>query len=144
MDNRILFTAYCEKAQGYDVRFISKDINARVKADVIGIEAFDYIKDVVSQDQLFKGWMTLQVPAIQLKKEIPDDLLELAKEYKFAINEFALVESRNNPFNYSIFRYLGNNKFKAVHNPVLRWPLESRNPQQLMALDLLFDDQFNW
>ena len=68
VDNRILYTAYCQKAHGYDVRFISKDINARVKSDVIGIEAFDYIKDVVSQEQLFKGWITLQVPPVQLKK----------------------------------------------------------------------------
>ena len=139
-DNRILYTAYCEKAQGYDVRFISKDINARVKSDVIGIESFDYIKDVVSQDQFFKGWITLQVPAVQLKKEVPDDLLELTKEYKFAINEFVLVESRNNPFNNVLFRYLGNGKFKSVHAPALKWPLEARNPQQLMALDLLFDN----
>ena len=140
MDNRILYTAYCQKAQGYEVRFISKDINARVKSDVIGIESFDYIKDAVSQDQIFKGWITLQVPAVQLKKDVPEDLLDLTKEYKFAINEFALVESRNNPFNNALFRYIGNGKFKPVHAPALKWPLEARNPQQLMALDLLFDN----
>lgn len=138
-DNRILYTAYCQKAHGYDVRFISKDINARVKSDVIGIESLDYVKDVVSHEQLFKGWITLQVPAVQLKKDIPEDLLEFHKEYKCAINEFVLVESRNNPFNYALFRYLGNGKFKTVKTPTLKWPLEPRNPQQLMALDLLFD-----
>ena len=79
LDNRIIFTAYCEKLKGYDVRFISKDINARVKSDVIGIPAFDYIKDVVSADQLYKGWVTLQVPSVQLKKDVPEDLLELGK-----------------------------------------------------------------
>ncbi len=140
MDNKILYTAYCEKSQGFDVRFISKDINARVKSDVIGIPAFDYIKDVVSHEQLFKGWIRVQVPSVQLKKEFPDDLLELTKEYKFSINEYALVESKNNPFNYLVFRYIGGGKFKPVRSPNLRWPLEARNPQQLMALDLLFDD----
>ena len=139
-DNRILYTAYCEKSLGYDVRFISKDINARVKSDVIGIPSFDYIKDVISADQLFKGWITLQVPAVQLKKEVPDDLIALTKEYKFALNEFALVESRNNPFNYVLFRYIGGGKFKPVRAPQLQWPLEPRNPQQLMALDLLLDN----
>ena len=84
--------------------------------------------------------MTLQVPAVQLKKDIPDDLIELSKEYKFSINEFALVESKNNPFNNALFRYIGGGKFKPVHTPHLKWPLEARNPQQLMALDLLFDD----
>ncbi len=139
LDNRIIFTAYCEKLKGYDVRFISKDINARVKSDVIGIPAFDYIKDVVSADQLYKGWVTLQVPSVQLKRDVPEDLLSLAKEYKFSLNEFALVESKNNPFNYVVFRYVGGGRFKQVRAPQLRWPLEARNPQQLMALDLLFD-----
>ncbi len=140
VDNRILYTAYCEKALGYDVRFISKDINARVKSDAIGIPAMDYEKDVVPKDEFYKGWITLQVPAVQLKKEVPEDLLALAKDYKFAINEFAMVESRNNPFNYAVFRYIGGGKFKPVQAPKLKWPLEPRNPQQLMALDLLFDD----
>jgi PhoH-like ATPase len=140
MDNRILYTAYNEKQLGYDVQFISKDISARVKADVLGIPAFDYIQDTVPENQIFKGWITVQVPSVQLKKEVPDDLVELTKEYKFALNEFALVESRNNPFNYAVFRYVGNGKFKRVIAPKLKWPLEARNPQQLMALDLLFDD----
>ena len=36
-DNKILLTAFFMKQEGYDVRFISKDINARVKADALGI-----------------------------------------------------------------------------------------------------------
>ncbi len=140
VDNRILYTAYCEKALGFDVRFISKDINARVKSDVIGIPAFDYIKDIVPHEQIYKGWVTVQVPANQLKKEVPDDLIALAKEYPFSLNEYVLAESKNNPFNYLVFRYIGGGKFKLVRGPQLKWPLEPRNPQQLMALDLLFDD----
>jgi len=54
-------------------------------------------------------------------------------------NEFVLVESNNNPQNYRVFRYLGNEKFKAIYNPTLNWPLAARNPQQLMALELLLD-----
>lgn len=141
LDNQILYTAYCKKQQGYDVRFVSKDINARVKSDAIGIPATDYIKDTVSQEQLYRGWVTIQVPSIQLKKEFPDDLLALPQELNLVPNEFVLVESKNNPFNYSLFRYLGQGKFKAVHTPTLKWPLEPRNPQQLMALDLLFDSE---
>ena len=139
-DNRVIYTAFGEKALGYDVRFISKDINARVKSDVVGIPAFDYEKDIISTDQLYKGWITLQVPAIQLKKDIPQDLLDLTKEYQFSLNEYVLVESNNNPFNYLVFRYIGGGNFKIVKTPHLRWPLEPRNPQQLMALDILFDD----
>lgn len=139
LDNQILYTAYCKYKSGADVQFVSKDINARVKSDAIGIPSIDYIKDTVSQQELYKGWIAIQVPSVQLKKDIPDDVLALTKEYDLVVNQFVLAESKNNPFNYALFRYLGQGKFKPVHTPPLRWPLEPRNPQQLMALDILFD-----
>lgn len=140
VDNRILLIAFCLSQEGYAVLFISKDLNARVKADILGIEALDYIKDSGSADNIYKGWFRLQVPAVQLKKTLPDELVELAVENALSPNEFILVESRNNPYNNIVYRYLGGGKFKHVTNPVLKWPLEPRNPQQLMALDLLFDN----
>ena len=140
IDNRILYLAYCEQTRGHDVHFISKDLNARIKADVIGLKAEDYSTDVVSRDVLFKGWVKVSVPSIQLKQEVPEGLIEFAQEHPFAINEFALVESKNNPFNYVVFRYVGRGKFVPIHTPKINWPLEPRNPQQLMALDLLFDN----
>ncbi len=139
LDNQILYTAYCKYKSGAEVQFVSKDINARVKSDAIGIPAIDYIKDTVSVQELYRGWLAIQVPSVQLKKEVPDDVLALAKEYELVVNQFVLAESKNNPFNYALFRYLGQGKFKPVQTPPLRWPLEPRNPQQLMALDILFD-----
>src|SRR3989338_7315704 len=47
IDNKILLVAVVCKEKGYEVRFISKDLNARVKADVLGIEAEDYLKGYV-------------------------------------------------------------------------------------------------
>lgn len=138
-DNEILMIALQMKKHGYEVIFISKDINARVKADALGICAEDYLKEYVSEDQFYEGWITLGVPAIQLKKDIPAELEALVEKKVLAINQFVLVESRHNQFNYRIFRYLGGKRFKAVVQPSLKWPLQPRNPQQLMALDLLFD-----
>jgi PhoH-like ATPase len=138
-DNQILSTAQALKEKGYDVRFISKDLNMRVKADVLGIQAFDYLKDTISKNQFYKGWVTLQVPAVQLKRDIPPELTVYAKEYDFSLNEFVLAQSQHNPYNFRIFRYLGNNVFKPVEPPSFRWPITPRNPQQAMALDLLTD-----
>ncbi len=140
VDNEILLTALYYKKQGYDVKFISKDLNARVKADVIGLMAEDYLKGYVPQDEFYKGWVKVAVPSVQLKQEVPDIVREMAKENLFVINEYILAESQHNPFNYRVFRYIGGNKaFIPVHGPKLSWPLEARNPQQLMALDALFD-----
>jgi PhoH-like ATPase len=138
-DNSILNIAYSLKKLGYQVKFISKDINARVKADVLGLEAEDYLKDSVSQERFYHGWRSAQVPAVQLKTEFPEVLAQMAEEKLLLRNEFVLVESNHNPFNYKVFRYVGSNKFQPVRPPELSWPLEARNPQQLMALDLLLD-----
>jgi len=138
-DNVILLTALSLKEKGYDVQFISKDINARVKADVLGIAAQDYLKDDISEKYFYKGWVRLQVPAGSLQKEFPSELKEFRQTYTFVHNEYALVESRHNPFNFKIFRYVGGDKFIPIEHPNLRWSLEARNPQQLMALDMLCD-----
>ncbi len=143
-DNKILLTAYLMKQEGYDVRFITKDINARVKADALGIHAEDYLKESISVDEFYKGWMSVDVPAIELKKDFPTILDKLVDEKQLAINEFVLVASQHNAWNYRVFRYLGGRHFRIVHEPLLKWPLKARNPQQLMALDLLLDNSIQF
>ncbi len=139
-DNMILLTALMMKHKGYEVKFISKDLNARVKADALGIETEDYLNEYVTPEEFYKGWVRIQVPAAQLKREFPQELDALVKEYGLSNNEFILVESQHNPFNFRVFRYLGGNHFRPIYDPQMKWPLKARNPQQLMALDLLFDD----
>jgi PhoH-like ATPase len=138
-DNDIIMTALLLKNKGVDVRFISKDLNARVKADVLGIPSEDYLKGGVAEKEVYKGWTTLEVPSIQLKKDEPEELADLLKIQDLAPNEFVFLQARNNPFNHRIFRYLGGKRFKPVLSPRLQWSIEARNPQQLMALDLLLD-----
>lgn len=138
-DNIILLTALQLRDEGHDVYFVSKDINARVKADILGITAVDYLKGQVEEDRFFKGWRQIDVPSIQLKKDMPEELQELAEQKKLFINEFVWLQSQHNPFNYRLFRYLGGSKFKFVELPSFEWKLEPRNAQQLMALDLLLD-----
>src|SRR3990167_7366515 len=140
-DNTILMTAWALKEKGDTVIFTSKDINARVKADVLGIQSEDYLKGRVAEYDIYKGWRRFEVPSVQLTKNVPPEIVELAKEGEFEINEFALVQSNGNPFNNKLFRYLGEQRFKEVHDPHLKWPIYPKNPQQLMTLDLLLDPE---
>ncbi len=139
-DNLILLTALDLKQKGYDVKFISKDLNARVKADALGIFSQDYLKGFVTKEELYKGWVAVQVPSVQLKSDHPEMLNELERDYELTVNQFILLESQHNPHNNRVFRYLGNKKFLSVHQAALKWPLKPRNPQQEMALNLLLDD----
>lgn len=139
VDNKILLSTFCLKVKGHDVKFVSKDINARVKADVLGIETVDYVKEALSKEQVYKGWRVIQVPAVQLKKEFPEELKQLADTGVLLCNEFVIIESQHNPYNYRLFRYLSNGQFKNVDSLPLKWSLNPKNVQQFMALDLLLD-----
>ncbi|MGE0010460.1 MAG: PhoH family protein [Candidatus Babeliales bacterium] len=138
-DNLILATVLALKDIGEDVEFITKDINARVKADVLKISTEDYLKDDISRTHFYKGWVQISVPAVSLKNDVPKELIDLERETKLLVNQFVLVSSNNNPFNYVLFRYLGDKRFLRVAPPDFRWPIQARNPQQLMALNLLCD-----
>lgn len=143
-DNEILLVALEMKSKGYQVKFVSKDLNARVKADALGIETEDYLKEHVTEEEFYQGWVRIKVPAVQLKDEFPADLETLVQANALEVNQFILAESNHNPFNYKIFRYLGNDTFKPVTVPHFRWPLQPRNAQQLMALDLLLDENIQF
>ena len=138
-DNGILLTAYCLKQAGNDIVFVSKDLNARVKADVLGIKTVDYTKDSVLKEEIYKGVITLAVPAIQLKKDTPEELIKLLDKHELVPNEFVLLESQHNSFNNALYRFLGNKQFKKVVDPVFPWAFAAKNAEQRMALDLLLD-----
>jgi len=136
-DNDILLMALGLKDQGYAVHFISKDLNARVKGDCLGIDVQDYVKNAVSQDEFYHGWIRIPVAANDLRSDNPPFLKEYVDQ--LVENQFVLLESKNNPHNNKIFRYCGGNNFQLVLPPRLQWPLAPRNPQQLMAMNLLVD-----
>ena len=139
VDNDILHIAASLNKNGNNVTFVTKDVNARIKADVLGVSAEDYRKGRVDRDHFYRGWKRVKVPAVQLKREFPEILNELAKEKQVVQNQFVLVESNHNPFNNKLFRFVGQKKFYPVVHPRFTWPLHARNPQQLMALNLLTD-----
>lgn len=139
-DHNILLTAFFMFEQGYEVVFISKDLNMRVKAEALKIKSEDYISEAAEKNILPYGWVRAQVPASELQSSSPSILNEIQAEHNFSINDYVLLESRNNPDNYRLYRYYGSKHFKPVEHPILQWPIEARNPQQLMAMDLLFDD----
>jgi len=139
-DNKIILHAIILKEKGYDVYFISKDLNARVKANVFGIRSEDYIKESIPENEIYKGYYVLDVPAIELKAD-KSTLLENMQD-NLLVNEFVLMQSQHNMYNNSIVRFFGENKgFKNVNRSPLSWPISAKNPQQAMALDLLLDPE---
>lgn len=142
-DNKILMLAIAMKEAGYDVVFVTKDINARIKADSLGIAAQDYLRGLVLADRYYKGWQEFDVPSNDLRKEQPAVLKDIVEAKSVLCNEFVVLYSKGNQHNNRIFRYRGGSLFKEIDQPATRWPIVAKNMHQLMALDLLFDDDIS-
>ncbi len=144
-DNLIIKTAQKLVANGFTVTLVTKDINARVKADALGIDAEDYEIEAVSKHDFYKGWESLSIPANELKKANINSVEEILRQNNLEIsqlskNQFIILESENNPQNFRLFRFLGGKNFKEIHNITIASQFNAKNIQQLMALDLLMDD----
>lgn len=139
-DNKILMNAMFLKEAGHDVVFVSKDINARVKADALGIVAQDYLRGLVEKDNYYRGWKEITVPGEVLYKMDFKVVETYLKDIPLEVNEFLVLYSQGNKHNYKILRHHGARQFTEVVAPVCKWPITSKNIYQSMALDLLFDD----
>lgn len=140
IDNLVIQTVQDLKKQGFEVTFVTKDINARIKSDSLGIDAEDYTKETISIDEFYKGWTKILLPNIELKKATEKQLPDLLKDHSLLVNEFVVLQSQHNEWNNRVFRFLGGKQFKEIFSHKILGDFQARNVQQIMALDLLLDD----
>ncbi len=136
-DNRLLATALYLQEQGVNVTFVTKDINARVKGDALGIRSEDLQRDTVDFDELYTGWQELDCASTQIDAFYAEGHLELDGE--FHPNEGILLRNEANPKQTALGIYQGGTKrieklrFEELHP----WGLQALNLQQHFALELL-------
>lgn len=139
-DNRIIQVAYTLHKNGDSVIFVSKDINARLKADALGIRAVDFEKQKVKFDELFTGHREVTVSgeiidAFYKTKEIriegldahPNEFVTLINEEKKKHTALARVQDDGTLVSLSA-------KFEIA------WGIRARSREQRMALELLMDN----
>ncbi|MBX9830833.1 PhoH family protein [Candidatus Babeliales bacterium] len=139
-DNLIIQTVQDLSNQNCEVTLVTKDINSRVKADVLGLDAEDYTRGQITYDSYYKGWIEMLLPAKDLKDMTTNKVLSLVSGKDLSPNEYIILESENNPENNRLFRYLGGKQCKEIAPITILHSFQARNIQQLMALDLLMDD----
>lgn len=155
-DNRILAVAlnyHLEQQelneQGAEARgivLVSKDVLVRIKADVLGVEAQDYLSDrVVESSDFYSGYVTLLVHPSIIDEFYSYRVLQI-KSLQLPVplnpNEFVILRDEMGTSKSALLRvsqdggrleplYLSN-------DPV--WGITARNAQQRMALELLLND----
>ncbi|HEY7118580.1 MAG TPA: PhoH family protein [Tepidisphaeraceae bacterium] len=140
-DNRIICTAYALKQEGKRVVFISKDINARIKSDTMGITTEDFLAQKVDFERLYTGWQEVKVTGDAIDTLFQSKQLKLNLPNIYA-NEYVLLKDENDESHTALSRYRADlNALVPVRSrrgPV--FGIMPRNLQQTMALDLLLDD----
>jgi PhoH-like ATPase len=140
-DNRIICTAHALKQQGKRVVFVSKDINARIKSDTMGIVTQDFQAQRVDFERLYTGFQEAVVPGDAIDTLFQEKSLRLPLEKLYA-NEYVLLKDQGDESHTALSKYrLDLNALvpvRARRGPV--FGIMARNVQQTMALDLLLDD----
>ena len=160
-DNSILGTtlALREQHAGMDVTLVSKDINLRIKARVVGVSAEDYYNDKVLDDVslLYTGTRELptdfwdqfgedlkcwqeesrtfySVPATRFERFYPNEFLYTAEEGGLELVARRIENGR------VIFERARD--FRHNRNAV--WGMTARNREQSFALNLLMDPDIDF
>lgn len=144
-DNKILATAMSLKEKGANVRLVTKDINLRLKADIMGIAAEDYGKKDVSLEELYSGQRVLEVSADQLSSYEKNRFLDLdnAEELDIHPNEYLIIQEENNNRRRALGRYSKMKKGVVPLIPIREgvWGIYPKNMEQQFALDALLNDE---
>lgn len=141
-DNRILAVALNLSQNGCNgpVILVSKDLNLRVKADVLGVRAEDLINDKVDFRSLYPGQTEMMVGPDELNAFFHDRYLPWQQNGLYP-HQFAVLRNLENPSHSGLARW-ANNAFQPlnVQSQPECFGLRPRNKEQNFALELLLDD----
>lgn len=144
-DNKILASALSLKNEGIDVHLITKDINLRLKADILGVTAEDYGKKDAKLEELYAGQRIYEVSASDLSDFEKNRFLAItdAEEEEICANEYLIIQEVGNERRRALGRY-SKQKGGAVPLIPMRegvWGIYPKNVEQQFALDALLNDE---
>jgi len=141
-DNRILSVAYKLHKDGNKVIFVSKDINARLKADALGIEVMDFEKQKVNFDELYTGYRTITVAEQIIDEFYQKRDIEPPQGLDLLPNEFVLLKDEINDKHTALTRTSAQGHLIQLDpNTDTVWQIRARSKEQRMALELLMDPE---
>jgi PhoH-like ATPase len=139
-DNKIILCAYALQAAGRRVFFVSKDINARVKATALGLRAVDYEKQKVDIATLYQGMRECDASAESLARLVGSG--ELPWKERLYPNEFVLLKDRSTGQTALAKGVFEEGRLVAL--PEWDGPVAGISPlndRQRVAFELLLDDE---
>ena len=122
---------------------VTKDINLRIKADALGLQAEDYESDRVMIKDLYTGMIDLVVGPKEMTAFRSSGALELNGGKTYFPNEYCILTEEGNPKRTSLAKVDASGA-KLVPIADSRdgvWGIKPRNREQHFAFDALLDDR---
>ena len=151
-DNHILATAVGIKNENPDTKvvLVTKDINMRVKAEALGLQAEDYKADqIVDPAEMYTGQAEVRVSQKLIDqfykdKTLPvDGLLSEEGGINFYPNQFLMLICKESPSVTALAKYDGNN-LELLRDPRHDiWGIRPLNREQRYAVEVLLDDNIS-
>jgi len=140
-DNRILLCArYLEEQGEGPAVVVSKDINARIKGDALGIKTEDFEANKVNIDELYYGWEERDVSPEQMEAFYRDG--GIAPDWQAQPNECFILRNSTNAQQSAIgIRALSGRIEPLRSGEAHPWGIKPLNVQQKFALELLLDER---
>ncbi len=152
-DNRILAVAVNlhfaeqQKEEPTPVIVVSKDTLVRIKSDVLGIPAQDYLTDRIADwSDMYLGCTTLHVhPSVidHFYSQRMLDMSEVSKHHHINPHEFVILKDEMGSSKSALVKTSSDRKrLEPLHlsNEAI-WGIAARNAQQRMALEILLNDE---
>lgn len=142
-DNRILRAAVQLSITNPDtqVLLVSKDLNLRIKAAVVGIEPVDWEQDKVNADEMYRGFREATVHSKEIDTLYHEGKLTLPG-MELLPNEFVVLSTSENPSQGAIGRACAHNEITPVNPKAAMakvYGITGRSAEQRIALQLLMD-----
>ena len=145
VDNRILsLAAGIQKAQPKNPTIlVSKDINLRIKADALGLQAEDYESDRVSITDLYTGVMEMPVSPEKIAEFRAKGELPFEHGKKYSPNEYCTLTDQSNTKKAALAKVdaTGTRLIPIIDCREGVWGIKPRNREQHFAFDALLDDR---
>jgi PhoH-like ATPase len=145
VDNRILSLASSiQKAQPKNATIlVSKDINLRIKADALGLQAEDYETDRVYLKDLYTGMVEMPMSTKEIAAFRSEGELALPEGKKYFPNEYCALIDETNPKKSALAKVdaTGTKLIPIVDCREGVWGIKPRNREQHFCFDALLDDR---
>jgi len=141
-DNRILAVACTLNRQlPGRVFLVSKDLNLRVKADVMGVPAQDFYNDKVNYHELYTGAGVVDVTAEEMDAFFKEGRVAMNGRCPGRPHEFFVLKNHASSSQSALARYFRGELRSLVHGESTNQGIKARNKEQRFALELLLNDQ---